>query len=60
MNSYLLQGDDLKLTGKTSRYEKNILGLPWWLSGKEFAPPMQETWVQPLIWEDPKCCKATK
>ena len=26
-----------------------VLGLPWWLSGKESL----ETWVQSLDWEDP-------
>ena len=36
-NSNLLQEDDLKLTDRTSGYEKSILGLPWWLSGKESA-----------------------
>ena len=30
----------------------SILGLPWWLSGRESAC-MQETWVQSLGWEDP-------
>ena len=29
-----------------------ILGLPWWLSGKESAGS--------LIWEDPTCCGAMK
>ena len=30
-----------------------LYGLPWWLSGKEPALPMQEMWVQSLGWEDP-------
>ena len=33
-----------------------LLGLPWWLSGKENLPAMQEPqkmWVPPLSWEDP-------
>ena len=29
------------------------LGLPWWLSVKESACPMQETQVRSLGWEDP-------
>ena len=29
------------------------LGLPWWLSCKEFACQMQETWVGSLCQEDP-------
>ena len=28
-------------------------GLPRWQSGQEPAWPMQETWVQFLVWEDP-------
>ena len=36
------------------------IGLPWWLSGKEFCLPMQETQVWSLIWEDPTCCRAPK
>ena len=30
-----------------------IGGLPWWLSGKKFRLPMQETWVWSLAREDP-------
>ena len=28
-------------------------GLPWWPSGKESHPPVQETQVRSPIWEDP-------
>ena len=31
----------------------STFGLPWWLSGKEFSPAMQETQVQSLGREDP-------
>ena len=34
--------------------------LPWWLSGKKTHQPMQEIWVQYLIWEDPTCHRATQ
>ena len=34
--------------------------LPWWFSGKSILLPMQETWVQTLIWEDHTCHGATK
>ena len=33
--------------------------LLWWLRSKECLP-MQKTWVQSLIQEDPTCCRATK
>ena len=31
----------------------SFVGLPTWLSGKESACQMQETWVRPLGGEDP-------
>ena len=34
-------------------------GLPWWLK-ERIRLPMQETWVQSLIWEDPTCHGAIK
>ena len=34
-------------------YNCITFGLPWWLSGKEFSPAMQETQVQSLGREDP-------
>ena len=40
--------------GKNSLKEKLGWGaLPWWLSGKESARPMHETWIGSLVWEDP-------
>ena len=26
----------------------------------EIHLPMQKTWVQSLVWEDPTCCRGTK
>ena len=47
--------------GKNSLKEKLGWGaLPWWLSGKESARPMHETWIGSLVWEDPMCQGATK
>ena len=34
-------------------WDKNNIGLPWWLSGKESTLPMQEIRVQSLGWEAP-------
>ena len=41
-------------------YSKLRQGLPWCFRGKESAPPIQETQVQTLIWEDPACWGTTK
>lgn len=40
-------------------YVKLWLGLPWWLSGRE-PSASAETPVQPLIQEDPTCCRPAK
>ena len=40
--------------------QENVWGLPWWLSGKESAWPVQAVWVWSLMQEDPTCCGATK
>ena len=42
------------------RFFIEILELPWWLSGKESACPVQESEVQSLIWEEPTYCGAVK
>ena len=41
-------------------YSKLMQGLPWCLSGKESTPPIQETQVRTLIWEDPTCWGTTE
>ena len=41
-------------------YSKLRQGLPWCIRGKESAPPIQETQVRILIWEDPACWGTTK
>ena len=33
--------------------KKAVLGLPWWLSGKEFIRQCRRTWDWSLGWEDP-------
>ena len=38
-----------------ANYKHILKGLLWWLSGKQIHLPMQETWVQPLIWKYPTC-----
>ena len=35
-------------------------GLPWWLSGRRICLPVQETWVQSLVQEDPTCHRKAK
>ena len=40
--------------------KRTHFGCPWWLSGKEFHLPMQETWIPSLAQQDPTCCGATK
>ena len=39
---------------------RNDLGLPWWLSGKEYACQCRAIPVWSLIWEDSTCCRAAK
>ena len=35
------------------KHKLDVLGLPWWLSGKASThPPMQRTWVWPITLED--------
>ena len=41
------------------KFKNMTYRLPWWLSGRVHLP-VQETWVQSLVWEDPTCCRATK
>ena len=41
-------------------YERTKLGLPCWLGGSGSHLPMQETWVWPLIQENPACRRATQ
>ena len=36
-----------------STYYEHLLGLPWWLTGKEFACPVLDTRIRSLGWEDP-------
>ena len=43
-----------------TKHHKIFQGLPWWLHGKEFSCPMQETQVRSLTQEDPICRGATK
>ena len=33
--------------------KKVVLGLPWWLSGKEFIRQCRRHGIDPLGWEDP-------
>ena len=50
-----------RITQSCHVLENNILGLPWWLSGKKaIRLPMQETRVRSLGGEDPTCLGATK
>ena len=41
------------------KFKNMTYRLPWWLSGRVHLP-VQETWVQSLVWEDPTCCWAAK
>ena len=40
-------------------YSTQLWGLLWWSSGCSHLP-MQGTWVQSLVWENPACCGAMK
>ena len=47
---------DHKESEKHDTTKETQQGLPW----LRIHLPMQGTWVQPLVWEDPTCCGATK
>ena len=40
------------------KFKNMTYRLPWWLSGRVHLP-VQETWVQSLVWEDPTCSGKT-
>ena len=48
MEAILSSSNGLSLVALTPTYVADEEGLPWWLSVKESACQMQETWVQSL------------
>ena len=58
--SPLSSTDKSKSTPELSCYRDREIGLPWCLSGKEPACQGRRPWSQPLVWEDPTCCGASK